>query len=530
MISWAGLLLFGALAAGLTSTPIAAQGSSRITGEVVDEDSAPVQGAFVTLRETRVGISHTAYSDVRGRYTLTGVPPGVYEVAARKPQVGRDIRPEVAYEGAGASWDFRLGGGAERYGSGSTFLNVIPDSDEKRQFILDCTNCHVLNERIVFPGDHTRSIRAWDEAMTRMVGKFGPSARFPIISEHRNPDRHSVWIASSMVGYPDHVPAPTHALSDLTGVVLTEYDLPAELDVPHDLKVDSRGSVVITGMLTGRIYVLNPASGAFHQVSIPVRRANPRALDIGSDGRWWVALGDPELLAGYDPSTESWETFPIGAYPHSLQVDEAGKAWFNGHFSVAPEVIGNVDTHTGEVRSYVVPPLNGETTQENTVPYGLRVGPDGKVWGTELRGNRLIRVNPETGRVDTWQMPVPFSGPRSIDVGMDGAVWIPEYAGGRLVRFDPADETFTAYDLPMKDALPYVVRVDQARGVVWIGTGAGDAVLAFQPMLNLFTVFPLPTRGALIRHLDVVEEKGEVWASYSASPGVPAKILRIRLP
>ena len=60
------------------------------------------------------------------------------------------------------------------------------------------------------------------------------------------------------------------------------------------------------------------------------------------------------------------------------------------------------------------------------------------------------------------------------------------------------------------------------------GTGAADAVLSFEPSDERFTVYPLPTRGALIRHIDVDEVTGDVWAAYSASPGIPTKILRIQ--
>ena len=106
--------------------------------------------------------------------------------------------------------------------------------------------------------------------------------------------------------------------------------------------------------------------------------------------------------------------------------------------------------------------------------------------------------------------------------------WIPEYAGGKLARFDPDRETFIEYDLPIPDALPYVVRVDQRRNTVWIGTGAADAVLAFEPSDERFTVYPLPTRGALIRHMDIDPVTGDLWAAYGASSGIPARILRIQ--
>lgn len=513
------------LASGLWATSVDGQG---ITGRVVVQGDVPVPGAFVTFRNPTVGVSFTAYSDAEGHYTLEGVPQGTYEATARLAQLGRTVLSMVAYDGGDASQDFLLGNEGDRYGSSSTFLNMIPDTEEKRRFIIDCTGCHVLNQEIAFPGGQVRTIREWDEAMTRMVREYGSSAPLPRISEHRNPDRHSVWIASSLMGYPDHAPPPTHTLSNLSGVTLTEYDLPETEDLPHDLMVDPRGTVVITGMRTGVMYVLTPESGTFRQVSIPVRRANPRALHIGTDGLWWVLLGDPAILASYDPRLRSWATFPVGAYPHSLHMDSDGGAWFNGGFTVNPEIIGRLDTETREVQRYEVPPPPGVGAEESTLPHGLRVGEDGTVWGTELRGNRLIRVSPETGQVDTWEMPQAHSGPRKLDIGPDGSVWIPESAGGRLVRFDPDQESFTAYDLPLRDALPYVVRIDRTRGTVWIGTGAADAVLAFEPSTRRFTVYPLPTPGALIRDLDVVEATGDVWASYSASPGIPPKILRIR--
>jgi streptogramin lyase len=106
-------------------------------------------------------------------------------------------------------------------------------------------------------------------------------------------------------------------------------------------------------------------------------------------------------------------------------------------------------------------------------------------------------------------------------------LWIPEYAGGRLTRLDPATGRFTHWELPVKDAAPYVVRVDRQRGDVWIGTGAADAVFRFDPRTARFMTYELPTRGALVRHLDIDARTGAVWAAYGASPGVAARVARI---
>jgi streptogramin lyase len=82
----------------------------------------------------------------------------------------------------------------------------------------------------------------------------------------------------------------------------------------------------------------------------------------------------------------------------------------------------------------------------------------------------------------------------------------------------------------VKDALPYVARVNPRDGRVWIGTGAADAVLAFDPRSETFTIYPLPTRGATVRHLVIDATRGDVWLAYGASPALhPARVARLRM-
>lgn len=287
------------------------------------------------------------------------------------------------------------------------------------------------------------------------------------------------------------------------------------------------GEVVVAGMFTHRMYRLDPASGEFTTVSIPVPNANPRALDIDDEGRWWVLLGAPGRLARFDPTAAAWESWELGMYPHSVMLDREGRAWFNGHFTVRPELIGYVDAARDTVVTHEVPGkvMPGDGT---TIPYGLRVAPDGTIWGTELAGNRLMRFDSESGDSRHYELPAAHSGPRRLDVAADGIVWIPEYAGNRLARFDPATERFTEHELPIPDALPYVVRVDHARGTVWIGTAAADAVLRFDPGSERFDVYRLPTRGALTRHINIDEATGSVWGAYSPGPAVTPRVFHLR--
>ncbi len=190
-------------------------------------------------------------------------------------------------------------------------------------------------------------------------------------------------------------------------------------------------------------------------------------------------------------------------------------------------MLGFLDPATGAIERFEVP-LTPAPDAQNPVPYGLRVGPDGAVYVTELAGNRLVRLDPGSGDIRVWKLPTSHSGPRRPAVASDGTVWIPLYAANAIASFDPDAGTFTEFALPTADALPYVVLVD-ARGRVVVGTAAADAVFRFDPANETWDVFPLPSRGVLIRHMDLARDTGDLWVAYAASPGIPAMIARLGL-
>jgi virginiamycin B lyase len=204
--------------------------------------------------------------------------------------------------------------------------------------------------------------------------------------------------------------------------------------------------------------------------------------------------------------------------------------WFNGHFTRAPELIGFVDARTGAVTNVEVPPHPSLAQRPGgPIPYEIRVAPDGRVWGSELLGNRIFAYDP-VGRAFTVQeLPQLVSGPRRFDVDPNGILWIPAYSANALLRFDPATKRFEEFPLPLRDAVPYVVRVDRATGTIWIGTSAGDVLYSFDPRARRFTSFPLPSTGALVRHLAVDPRTHDVWMAYGASPGIPGRLARLRM-
>ncbi|MEN8145623.1 MAG: carboxypeptidase regulatory-like domain-containing protein [Gemmatimonadota bacterium] len=498
--------------------------ASGLAGAVSDQTGAPIPGAFVTA-ESGDSVQWSVLTDSLGLYRLP-LAPGDYRVQAHA--VGfADSAAQATVLGVERSFDFELGSSEsllEQLPS-SSYLNALPDGEVKRRFILECAGCHQFNRALGKPGKLLRSPGDWSRTAERM---FTFDRRNRDISRDGDAFNMGMWL-SSYLGEPgDPLPrleAPSYRADP--DVLVTEYTVPVAHELPHDLFVSSSGRVIITGMMTRQMYSLDPATGDFESIHIAGDLTSPRAAFEDEAGQWWVALGTPEKVVRYDPSSGEAESFGIGMYPHSIGITPDGRVWFNGHFTKSPELIGAVDPESGEVTTYTVPgkPMSGGGS---TIPYGLRVAPDGTVWLTQLFGGRLIQFVPDTEEFNVYDLPQKHSGPRRLDVDSQGIVWVPEFSAGKLARFDPTTESFQEYDLPIRDAAPYVVRADPVTGTIWVASASADAVFRFFPEREEWAVHPLPTRNALIRHM-ALDETGAAWLAYGNWPPLQPKVARIEV-
>lgn len=407
------------------------------------------------------------------------------------------------------------------------WLALLPAGETKRRFILDCAGCHPLDDPIMTAAGAPRTREDWTRAVDLMLSFAGGHTGFPVIAPSRESGATAAWLVEHLTALPP-TPAPRPAA---TGWEVTEFPLPRAGDLPHDVAVAPDGRVVATGMMSNVLYALDPASGSWEELPLlPSPGPNPRAIEVAPDGAWWVVLGGPARLARRDPDSGTWRTWDVGVYPHEAALDSSGRAWFNGHFTKEPEILGFVDPAAGSAAAPVtfevpVPAMDDGGT---TIPYGLRVAPDGTIWMTELTGGRLIGLDPASGEFRVHPLPEPFSGPRRLDIAADGTVWIPEFAAGRLAAFDPATSRFREYAIPIPDALPYVARVDARSGAIWISLAGVGALARFDPANEAFEIVPLPTRDGIVRHLAIDPRTGDVWGAYGSFPARSQHVFRVR--
>ncbi|MEE9288954.1 MAG: carboxypeptidase regulatory-like domain-containing protein, partial [Bacteroidota bacterium] len=238
----------------------------QVSGTVSDPEGNPIFGVFVTAKNLSTGMAATVVTDSEGWYEMPGLPPGTYRIEAAQIGFDRSRYDSVEIYNRVRKHDFSLAANTDKSDQipSSVFLNVLPQGERKRKFILDCTGCHQFDKSFVFLEDHPRSRDSWKESTGRMLEWFGPSSKFPIIAFGQDAEGIADWLVrhlSELESAHRTFSKPPPVSGSAQRVMYTEYDFPVPFDLPHDLMVDHDGQIVITGMFSHAMYRLQPTTG-----------------------------------------------------------------------------------------------------------------------------------------------------------------------------------------------------------------------------------------------------------------------------
>src|SRR5262245_6093345 len=234
------------------------------------------------------------------------------------------------------------------------------------------------------------------------------------------------------------LPAPPRG--DAVRVAIYEYEIdPVGRRGCHDLEIGPDGVVY-----TADGFTVDPGTLERGHHPIP---AGAHSIEQDAAGNMWITITGSDRLARIDARTKRVDVFDQpggqkerGIYPHTLSFDKRGRIWFT---LTGSNHVGRFDPDSGKWTYYRLPdesdiggPWNEQWPWGPTpIPYGLEVAPDQGVWWSQLLGPRIGRVDPETGKVESWKPP--FDGPRRLSIGPDNVVWVPGYGSSELGRFDP---------------------------------------------------------------------------------------------
>jgi len=125
------------------------------------------------------------------------------------------------------------------------------------------------------------------------------------------------------------------------------------------------------------------------------------------------------------------------AMPHDVVVGSDGMVWYSDH---AQQYLGRLDPKTGAVVEYPLPVLKPGIA---TGLHFLELDPDGNLWMSMGVQGGVARFDRKTQQFQTWKMPISREGeyPNAFTLllgylTVDGKVWLGEPAAGRIQRLD----------------------------------------------------------------------------------------------
>ncbi len=504
--------------------PARADGTGVVEGVVKSASGQSLPGAYVKLHDAELRLTFMVISQPQGRYSARNLPPGKYvvqgigngfqsapvavEVSAGKPAKA-DLSlssPQPAQLANG--WPGRPGkvGGVEMWMHEPQ--TPLAEGEGKQIVLEKCRQCHETERIVLLRFDRAK----WESTVDRMreyIADLG-------MQEVSDQEKAAVvnYLTKNYSGAPGMANERPDANSRLprtlvqgaaANYVAMDYELPRDPERdPHDVTVDPRGNAWVAERNGCCIAKFDPKTFTFTEIELPAGKVKTRISSaIGQDGdRIWVQdVSHNRRWVSYDTKTGKFSVFPV---PDSIQgavgsntiiADKTGRIWAAGN-----SLVIGLDPATGKFVSYPIP--YWVKTKKSAQGYGMAISGDGRVWFAERDPSRIGRLDPETGKIDEWEPPLPNSIPRRMGSDTEGNIWVGLHESGKLMKIDYETGKMTIFNPPTENAAPYDA-VGDPRGRVWCSEQAADKITRFDPKSGTFVEFSVPNAESDMRRIEL---------------------------
>ena len=453
-----------------------------------------MEGVVVSAKKAGSTVTVSVVSNDKGEFTFptSKLEPGQYNLHIRA--IGYELdgpkSVEVGAQTAPVSIKLRKGGNLAAQLTSAEWYMSFPGTPQQKQFLDRCTSCHTY-ERIARSSYNTED---FIKVLQRM-GTYAPGTT-PFEPQKRketralmDPERlrpRAEFLSSVNLSHSGNWDYPLKTLPRLKGrsthVVFTEYDLPRERAMPHDVVLDDAGNAWYTDFGHQYLGKLDPKTGKVTEYNVPMLKADypPGMLDIHiKDGGIWLGLMLQGGIARFDMKTEKFTMFPIPAdinnpamqqamvMPTSMQVDN--KVWMN---SVGIPGVHRMDMTTHKFETFS-PYADFPHGFEHSV-YGIKADSQNNLFFMDFGADLVGKIDAKTGKYSFYKTPTPNSNPRRGWIDPQDRLWFTEYRADRVAMFDTKSEKFTEWSLPAY-SWPYDVIPDR-NGELWTAGMANDHV------------------------------------------------------
>jgi streptogramin lyase/cytochrome c5 len=522
----AKLSVIAALAVVWLSAPafLAADTAGSLKGVVKSSSGEALSGAYVKVHNEQKRFTFMVVTQDGGRFTVNSLPPGKYTVqgigngfqSAPKPvdvSAGKAATADVSLTAPQAAalpngWPGRPGkvGGVEMWVHEPQ--TPLVDGDGKPIIQAKCMQCHETERMVLLRMDHAK----WQSTVTRMREYMHDQG----VKEVSDDEAKTVvdYLTKNYSGEPGTANARpdqnsrlprTLVKGDAAKYIAFDLELPTPDRDPHDLTVDPRGNAWIAerngcclAKVDAKTFAFTeftpPAGAVKSRLSSPIAHVGDLVwIEDASHNRRWLS---------FDTKAEKFTAYPApdtikgSITSNTIVSDPKGRLWAAGN-----EHVMGLDPKTGKFVAYDIP--YWLKNHKSAQGYGMAVSGDGKVWFAERDPSRIGRLDPDSGKIDEYEPPIPNSIPRRMGADSAGNIWVGLHEAGKLMKIDFETTKMTLYNPPTENSALYTAAGDPKTGIVWFSEQGADKIGRFDPKTETFTEFSVPNSESDMRRIEL---------------------------
>jgi streptogramin lyase len=505
-----------------------------LTGHVTSAVEGRMEGVLVSAKKEGSRIIVTVVTDDSGSYSFPGdrLSEGNYTLSIRAAGYLLQDSPHAQVTDAGtvvADLQLQKTDDLASQLTSAEWLESVPGNEQEKSKLFRCVACHDLTPVMKSHYD----AKSWSATIKQMERWAAPSVlQSPIPSPVPPPPdapdaKLSAYLASINLNgrksWPFALKAFARPQGVATHVIITEYDLPGELSLPHDVAVGQQGSIWYNDFQRELVGRLNPLTGETKEWTLPFLRPGfPEGLltiKIDKYGNAWI----PRFFQGctlvkLDTKTEQMTTWKVpeefdgpqsrcghvalGAPDGTVWMsDSGGRKMFRLHPDTGKfDVFDSFPGYVADNKATAIETAGRKSKGHRT--YGIGVDSAGNGYFADIAGGTIGRLDAKTGEVILYPTPTPDSGPRRTFMDREDKYWFGENYVSKLGMFDTKTRTFKEWTPPTPWSGAYPAVRDKT-GDVWTVGMSTDYVYRLNPGTGVFTEYLLPTLSANMRRVDV---------------------------
>ena len=220
---------------------------------------------------------------------------------------------------------------------------------------------------------------------------------------------------------------------------VVQYELENTAADTHDVAVDFDRIGWANQRVSGKVSRFDPETLEHCKISPPLtsaERARPGNLQISEEGVIWLPEPNETRWLSYDIKAAEWTSWDFPntlrgtANGNSMALHPDGTIWLTGPGAARRLNPVTKEWSAWDTSTWIRP-------QESLGGYGITVAGDGRVWFALQSVDLMARVDPKTGAVDEFEIPVEgISYPRRVDTDPEGNVWVALWRAGKLMKIE----------------------------------------------------------------------------------------------